>query len=152
MIARQHDGYSLIEVLVTISILGILLGSALVHYDPRREDINTAQQAATGDLRAARVAAITSGRHVSVEVQAPYAWTVHRLENVGGVWTPSTDLKHVDLPTGLTVASTTAVATVEFNTRGVMVNSDTPITIKLNDDFGAARIVTVWPSGEVQPG
>ncbi len=151
MSGRRDAGYSVIELLTVISVVGIFLGSNLVHYDPRREDINTALQSALSDVRAARSAAITSGKHVAVQLYAPSAWSILRMDDGGGTWTPVAELKAVALPTGVTVSTTATNPMVEFNTRGLVVNHDTTVQVTLNDQFGAARQVTIWPSGEVQP-
>ncbi len=144
-------GYSLLELLTTMAIFGILAAAGIPHLDTRRQDLNNAVTTIIADIRYARARAITSGTHYAMKRLGASQYQVQRFEEVGGVWSYDSPAKTVQLPSYITI--TLSPATLEFNTRGMMVTtfpSGSFLTLTIKDTkFDAEHTVTVWPSGQV---
>ncbi len=144
-------GYSLLELLTTMAIFGVLAAAGIPHLDTRRQDLNNAVTTIIADIRYARARAITSGTHYVMERKETNLYEVQRYEEVGGVWSYDSTAKTVQLPSYITV--TLSPTTLEFNTRGMMVTSfpsGSYLTLTVKDTkFNAEHKVTVWPSGQV---
>ena len=147
---RRCEGNTLIELLALIGILGVIAGTALPHFDTRREDINTAMRTLMGEFRTARTHAITTGRHYSVNLAGSASLTVQRHDQAAdGTWPVSSTPKSITLPSS--VSWTMIPATIEFNTRGTMITSSEPVFVYVTDQIGSrVHSFSVWPSGQVQ--
>ncbi len=146
----REGGFSLIELLVAVSIFSVLAASALPHIDTRREDIQTVTRQVIADYRWARTRAITSGDHFAVEWLDPQRYQVQRLkQNTSGAWALDTVVKDVTLPEHISVTWWWP-AKHEFNTRGMMITTTYPLWQLLWDEkFSGWHIVSLWPSGQV---
>lgn len=147
---QSSPGYTLIEVLVTMSVFGILVGTALPHYHADRLHLGAAHQQLVAVLRDARGLAVSHNLHYAVEVAAADQIVVQRLRQVGTAWeSDGAPLRTLRLLAPTSVASDLVGVRVEFNGRGVAVNLATPQRIDLQDSFGASKSLRVWPSGEI---
>lgn len=151
---KSERGFSLLELLAGLGLLGILVGIAALQMPRGAYALWGAQTALLGDLRGVRADALTKGEHFRLTVLDASNYRVERMRlDVGGNWIPRTPpLKERALPSS--VAFTTGVGNFfEFNTRGLMVNPSWAQTLNLYDyGKGLNRWVTVWPSGQVAPG
>jgi len=147
---RSAGGFSLVELLVTISIFGILVKVAVPHLDRGRMQITTAQRLVIAQLRLARANAISKSVHFRVEFPARTQIKVERMLLVGGAWQIDVNnIQTVTLPTPVQLASTIVGSNVEFNTRGLAGNLVQPLQINMTDSFGVTKSLQAWPSGQV---
>jgi len=146
---RSISGYTLIEVLTTVCVLGIVLAAALPHLDPRRQDLETTMQSLLGDLRFARAKAISSGVHYSVSRTDSGHYNMNRHRDGGdGTWPVDSVVKTINLPS--TVQFWMWPDNIEFNTRGMLVAPAFPVVGIIGDLATSTwHGVDVWPSGQV---
>jgi prepilin-type N-terminal cleavage/methylation domain-containing protein len=146
----NRRGYTMIEAMATIAITGVLIGSALPHVDTRRQEINSAVNAVVADLRFARGRSITTGTHYAFVLTDSGTYEVQRLkENAAGDWVLDQVAKTNHLPEQITLAFSQP-ASVEFNTRGMMISAPSILTLDFSDTtFGATHQVSIWPSGQI---
>lgn len=146
---RGRSGYTLIEVMTAIGIVGIVLAAALPHLDPRRQDINTTLQTVIGDLRVARSKAISSGVHFSFNRLDNTHYQLRRHKETGpNEWPVDTIIKTISLPSAVQFWLWPSV--LEFNTRGMLVTPNYPATGILGDTSTSTwHAVSIWPSGQV---
>lgn len=160
----DESGATLPEMIVTLGIVSVVVGTSVLSLNRTFTDLGTASQGFMNDLRQARQNAVTRGAHYQVS-WTTNAYTTQRLQDNDhdGVWhtdsqaTPQT----ANLPTGVSMATTfptgTSPQAVEFDTRGMVVPqpSATPGVIrvgitKTQRPAGSVR-VEIWPSGQVNP-
>lgn len=150
---RRDAGNSLVETLITISIIGVVIASGMPRFDPRRQDINTALATLLGDFRYARARAITGGTHFSIKMNSSTQYQVQRHTQSGSTWPVASVAQTVTLPNSLQLF--VFPSTIEFNTRGLMVTESAPgvsseIFVYLNDVVGGkSHRFSVWPSGQI---
>ncbi|MBI4515895.1 MAG: prepilin-type N-terminal cleavage/methylation domain-containing protein [Deltaproteobacteria bacterium] len=149
-------GYTLIEILVTMSVMAVMAAIALPHFDSRRLEINNAQRLLIANLRQARFNAISKSIHFQVSFPQNDHVVVSRMkENPAGsgTWevdtTEPTNVQTTSLPAGTTVKSAAVGTTIEFNSRGIVLNMNTAKQVDVQDTFGVTRSLQVWPSGQV---
>jgi prepilin-type N-terminal cleavage/methylation domain-containing protein len=145
-------GYSLIELLVAMSIFGIIALAGLPHIDRRREDLNTSVQRVMADMRFARARSITSGEHYAIEWTGANQYELQRLVvNSAGEWELDRVERTVVLPEHIEFTlPEEADERFEFNTRGMMVSSTQPLWPTLSDVIrDVDRTFSVWPSGQI---
>lgn len=149
-------GFTLIDMIGTMAMFGVVVAIAFPHVDLRRMDTDRFLQSLVGDIRLARLRAITSGVHYAVRVnedgEGATGYQVVEMEDAGaGMWADSTRgwKREVAIPPTVAVASEDGPFELEFNTRGMLVSSNRPVALMIFDDFGAERGFTVWPSGQV---
>lgn len=143
-------GYTVMELMMTVVLIGVLVGTAIPHLDTRRESINGAVESVVGDLRFTRARAITTGRHYTFDIVDAQTYRVQRMRVDGTAWTADSISRQVSLPEHVELTLDGA-SVLEFNSRGMMISADLPPTLTLNDTkFGAGREVLIWPSGQIQ--
>ena len=109
---RGQRGYSLVELLVAVSIFGLLAALGLPHLDTRRQDIQTTAAQVIADYRWARNRAITSGVHFGIEWTSSNSYEVQRMKQAAnGTWSKDVTVKRVTLPSYATInlSATTTV-------------------------------------------
>jgi prepilin-type N-terminal cleavage/methylation domain-containing protein len=167
MRVRLSDGFSLIELIVVLAIIGVLIVAAipiLTGYQASRY-LTLGSQQLVSDLRSAEDRARTQHYLILVSfTPASGAYTVQMLSPTGGAvtnrcalpvagtWSP---VENDTLPSGLTVANTSlATNQVLFSCQGMPYNSGgstayaTDQTVVISNSAGS-RTITVRASGEV---
>ncbi len=145
---KGSSGYTLIEVMTVIGIVGILLAAALPHLDPRRQDLETILQTMMGDLRVTRAKAISSGVHFSFHRVDEHHYELRRHLQAGTDWPVESIIKTTTLPSSVSLF--TWPDAFEFNTRGMLVTPSTPAFGFIGDYSTTVwHEVLVWPSGQV---
>jgi prepilin-type N-terminal cleavage/methylation domain-containing protein len=142
-------GYSLLELVVALAILGILAATAIPHPDVQRERANTAIKGVVANLRLARASAITTGTHYAFAWIDLHHYQIQRLQQSGASWTSSAVIKDITLPGDVQMWSSWP-QTIEFNTRGMAVSTDYVGGVFVWDTtYYVWREALVWPSGQI---
>jgi Tfp pilus assembly protein FimT len=140
----------MIELLVVLTVAGILAAIAMPRFRVGRMQINVAQRLVIANLRIARANAITRGVHYRVEFISVSQLKLEAMKLVGGAWVIDTSkVQTVPLPAPAQLASAAVGTNVEFNTRGFAVNLTQPQQINVTDTFGVTKSLQAWPSGQV---
>lgn len=145
------EGFSLLELLVAMTIFGVLAVAGLPHIDTRRQDLTTSVNRTVADLRFARGKAITTGDHYAVAFAGASGYEIRRLQLVGGAWVPSAVVKTVALPSHIEfLGASMGPTSIEFNTRGMVVSSSAPLWPTMWDTLhGHGHQLSIWPSGQI---
>ncbi|MFI5397272.1 MAG: Tfp pilus assembly protein FimT/FimU [Candidatus Binatia bacterium] len=147
------SGYSLPEMMVTLSIIGIVTAIAVPRWNAGRMNILAARRMVIANLRLARANAITKSLHYRVSFpDAGHVSLSGMLQSPAGSGTWVVDTTKVQtsaLPACTQVPAAALSITVEFNTRGMVVSASTMTQISLTDSFSSTKSLQVWPSGQV---
>ena len=140
-------GYSVLEMLVTVALAGIVTGAAASSFPPMLATFSrqnaTAQIAS--DLRLARERAVTTNGKARVVFSAS-SYTLRRENPAGsGVYVDDGSLQ--PLPAGITVSSNPVNPT--FDSRGLTTQS---YVITLTDRYDNSQTITVTGIGRVNAG
>jgi prepilin-type N-terminal cleavage/methylation domain-containing protein len=149
---QSSRGFSVVEMLVTIAIFGVLMGTAIPSLNPKRQDINTAMTTLMGDFRYTRAKAITTGTHFSVKMASTTRYQVQRHREDAGAWPVDIVTQTVNLPSNITYFM--FPDKFEFNTRGMLISTlsgqPEPLYVYVYESSsGTLRSFAVWPSGQV---
>ena len=147
-------GFTLVEMFVALAFLAILTAIAIPHFDPRRMQIVSAQRLLLANLRVARTNAISKSVHYQVSLPTTTQIKVSRMleptPNSGSWSVDSTKVQTIRLPSITTITSTEVGTTIEFNSRGFVVNpTPGPQRLDVQDTYGQTKYVQVWPSGQI---
>ncbi len=153
---ESSAGFTLVELLIGVSIFAVLALAGLPHVDRRREDLNTSVQRVVADMRFARSRSITSGEHYAVKWTGAHAYEVQRLfMNSAGEWELDRVERTVLLPDYISFSlgeseGAGGVDLLEFNTRGMLISSPEPLWPVMSDLLhDVERTFSVWPSGQI---
>jgi len=104
-IARSERGFSLIELVIVLVMLGILAAYALPRWAPADTTVASQAERLARDLRHAQTIAMNQGRSLVFDIQAPAAY---RVTSSGTPITDPATLQdfQVTLDSGVTVAGT----------------------------------------------
>jgi Tfp pilus assembly protein FimT len=143
----------MIEILVVMSIFGIIAAIAAPQFRASRVRINNAHRMVLANLRLARANAISRSVHYQVSFPTATQIRVSRMQETppgSGTWVvDTTNAQTIPMPTATEVASTVVGNSYEFNSRGITVNLTGPQRIDVTDTYGVTKSVQVWPSGQV---
>ncbi len=151
---QSDRGFTLVELVTTIGILGLLLGAAMPYLNARSLRSNAAIDQFVADVRFARSKAIVSGVQICVHPVSSTRYQVRSMKLSGSSWIHDKTLRDVTLPAGTTLNLQTDQGNhLRFNTRGMQVAYANPNNIyPLNAIFGnpnySSHLVTIWPSGQ----
>jgi Tfp pilus assembly protein FimT len=138
--------------MVTISILAIVTATAVPRWNAGRMNILAARRMVIANLRLARANAITKSFHYQVSFPDAGHVSLSGMRQSpanSGTWVVDTTKVQTSALPARTQASAAALSTtVEFNTRGMVVNASTMTEIRLTDSFSSTKSLQVWPSGQ----
>lgn len=138
-------GFSLVEMMVALAILGLLTAAVLMTLPPQGPRVSDEAERLAGRLEHAREAALTANRSVEVTLE-PQGLAFR--EQRRGEWTPLTDgpFQPRPWPEGLSVSvEADGRRAVRFDSTGAA----EPATVRLSNGRHVARLV-VDAQGEVQ--
>jgi prepilin-type N-terminal cleavage/methylation domain-containing protein len=149
---RFRTGFTVLELLVAVSVMGVLAAIALPRMPRSAFALWNADRQLLADIRHARAEALTKGDHFRVVVTGASTYEVQRMRLVGGGWVANTPAQRSrTLPAGVTFTQGVG-SRFEFNTRGLMVAPAVATRLQMTDARTSRnRYVTVWPSGQVAP-
>jgi len=152
----DERGTSLIEMLITITVAGLLATFALPNLNRSELRLADTMENLIGNIRLARANAIGRGARYRVTLDST-SYAIQRLQDPDGddVWEPDGAAQEVELPSGINI-SEGAGQEIEFTTRGLMAplpDGSLPdiVTIRLSSTTESeSKTIDVWPSGQVQ--
>ena len=147
------SGRSLIEVVVTVSMIGVIGAIAAPRWNASRMNVLTARRTVLATLRLARANAITKAAHYQVSFPDAHHVALSAMYQSpagSGNWVvDTTKVQTIALPASTQVSSASVSITVQFNTRGMVTNATTMTQLSLTDSFSNTKSLNVWPSGQM---
>lgn len=147
---RQTEGFTLLEIVLVVAIVGIVLAIAAVGLRSLSDPVGKAASAIQGTMKQARSRAMstTSAYRISLAnsttLQATYAYTCD--DTTGWTRDPRFD---VSLENGVTITSPTTVGPIVcFDSQGIA-NANPTVSIQGNDGKTASVEVLVGGAVEV---
>ncbi|MGE0823617.1 MAG: Tfp pilus assembly protein FimT/FimU [Candidatus Binatia bacterium] len=150
---RKLDGFTVVELLVTIGIIGIVGMLAIPAINSGTISLSSASEELQANLRLARGNAVGRGVHFRVTLDMD-SYTVERLHDPDedGVWSTDTSFppQTTRLPSSVHVSEGVGTV-VEFDTRGLLYPlPEEPLSITLdNAKTNQTKHLKVWASGQV---
>ncbi len=137
----MRKGFTIIEMLVVILIIGIMVGMTIPYLNSRRFSLYTYEQTVVSTLRLARQMAITKEKHYGIypdTLSEGLALVVFEDVNDNNIWDISDSMVQIlNIPSSLTIRgedsdgnSITANYPLIFNSRGM---ADKSVTFTISD-------------------
>jgi prepilin-type N-terminal cleavage/methylation domain-containing protein len=153
---RGSAGFTVVELIVAMGIVGVLLMVALPHFNRGALNASSVTQGVVANLRLARANATGRGVHFRVTFTAS-SYTVRRLKQDSGNWIVDSAFaaQTVQAPSGVSFTTIQGDGTIEFDTRGLIVPlsgqlvGETEILRVTDTARGQTKTLQVWPSGQV---
>ena len=145
----QQDGFTLVEILVALTIIGILSAIAIPNWSTLlpTHALNGAARQVQSELHRLKSRAVSENAAFRLVFSTSnYTYTIEKYS--GGSWTATGENK--PLPEGITLASTSDT-TLGFTSRGISSDStDTPKTVKLCNNKGAGKNIVLSSTGRIR--
>ncbi|MFB9993202.1 Tfp pilus assembly protein FimT/FimU [Deinococcus oregonensis] len=151
-IPHVSAGFTLIEVLVVMAILGILLTLVALNVKGLNNDAEAAGSIVSGAFVQARTQALSTTSAVRVTLTGPRVLTFETNNRCGdtAAWTPLTNI-NTSLPDGVNITAPGAATSpwrVCFTSRGELPTLP-PSVLKLTDARARSRTLTFYLTGSV---
>lgn len=152
--AAAGRGFTMIELVVALSISAILVGVAIPRMRPRTVNVLATQRLLIATLRLARTNAISKSLHYKVSFPSITQLQVARLQETAagsGVWQADAAFpaQTITLLPSTSLKATLVGTSVEFNSRGIALALNGAWQVDVVDTFGVTKSLQVWPSGQV---
>jgi prepilin-type N-terminal cleavage/methylation domain-containing protein len=154
---QRNAGFTMTEMMVALTIIGILGALAISSVDKSALNLSSAEQDLMATLRLARASANGRGVHFCVTISAS-SYTIQRLkQDAAGNWIVDTafSTQTMTAPRGISFSVTQGDGVVEFDTRGLVVPPPGQTVsqiegIRISDSIkNRTKNLNVWPSGQV---
>jgi prepilin-type N-terminal cleavage/methylation domain-containing protein len=160
----RHKGYSLIEILVVLAVLGILFAAGYANFRDftRRQAISNSAKEVMGDLRQAQQMALSGQKPANANCIGVYVLNGFNFRVVSSTQyeirpncsgpNPPPVTKTVTLPAGVIIASPYPNPNpILFKVLGAGTNIGNSTTLNLRQSVsGATQIITITSGGRVQ--
>jgi prepilin-type N-terminal cleavage/methylation domain-containing protein len=150
LVRKSENGFTILESLVAVSVVGILTAVAL----PSLSNALTAHSLAAGlretagIIRVARSAAITRNQQARITVGNDHqTLTIEMAPTGSSTWTTAGDA--VALDGGVSVSSISPGSRVTFDSKGTLGNVTNGVTVTLRSSSGATKQILVTLLGGV---
>jgi len=162
--ALSVRGFSLVELMITLSLVGILAAVAIPSFNQWMQDTKTRTVAESlqNGIRLAQTEAVKRGRNVTfLLTNDPPAlgvtasttgknWVVESM-TLANATTPEVFIQGATLTDVATVVTTASSATIRFNSIGRLVSPANSVTYNITNSGGSRRLnVTVSIAGKVR--
>ena len=133
-------GFTMIEILAVLAVLGIALGVTAMQLLPIASPIDTSTNLLEGEFRLARLNAIATMTSYRVSSATPTKLQGEKGASCSATtWSPDSSM-NVSLPTGVTMSP--ASWTVCFNSRGISTNN---VTVAVtHPTYGSKSILVLY--------
>ncbi|MBM4258990.1 MAG: prepilin-type N-terminal cleavage/methylation domain-containing protein [Deltaproteobacteria bacterium] len=155
--ANARNGFSLIELIVIVSIIGILVMIAVPNLNRSHMNLMAGREELEANIRMVRGNATGRGVHYRVTLH-PDSYEIDRLKLAadGVTWVHDSlySVQTVQLPKNITITTGAGMA-FEFNSRGLLEKQadGTPavqVSVTLRDSRdNSTQSVSIWPSGQI---
>lgn len=154
-------GYTLIEILVAMTIVGLIFGIGYVSFRDfaRRQALSGVARSVRGDLRLAQEQALAGKKPDSVSCNDPNTLSGYYFDRVSaGVYrimaqcsAGDTEVKNVDLPADISLSISSSPLIFKILGQGTNIPSGGQVTITLTQfPTSSTREILVTPGGEIK--
>ncbi|MER3443711.1 MAG: prepilin [Meiothermus sp.] len=157
--SRSHHGFTLIEALIIIGVLGVLLAMATLVLRPDRTAVNQAARGLSANVTRARLEAIKSNTYAGLSINTSQKFYTVWVDTDGnGLFTAGTDrvIQQVALGQGelsrVTLGTGTTLTGIVFDSRGIPQNQGggNVVFTDLGNSYSKTVIVNAQGRARVQ--
>jgi prepilin-type N-terminal cleavage/methylation domain-containing protein len=147
-VLRRNSGFSILELMVVVAVLGVLLGIGFVNLPRDRFALNQAAEGLSRDVQLARFQAISRNTFVVLEVnQAANGYDLR--ERDGGRVLKTVRFGDSSTPQVRVQSVSPSAATLVFDPRGVGIGTNTQTVVLQNASGSYRKTLTLNTQGKV---
>jgi Tfp pilus assembly protein FimT len=147
--ARGRGGFSTMEVIVVLALIGLILGLVMPRFTSRALNMLAESQDFADNLEVARSLARSRTRHYRVAVTSTTQYVLQREATVGGGWGGAVVERTITLRPEVAFDAASNGRTATFDSRGRLVGAEQTFTL-LDTRRGRSRQVVVRTTGMVE--